>query len=109
MNPTVTQTGTTYSASASQYVVCNITAGLTITFPTAPANGTLVGAINLSTSTALVSFAAGGSDSVNNTSVKLGANQDAVWVYNSNTTTWLLQTWNQTNEDQISILMGALI
>jgi hypothetical protein len=69
----------------------------------------MVGAINLATSTAVVSFAAGGSDTVNNTSVILGANQDAVWVYNSNTTTWLLHTWNSTNEIQISTIMGALI
>lgn len=103
--PTATKT-TNYTAVANDYVVMNVSAAAVITMPASPTNGATVGAINLATSTASVTFAAGAGATMNNTSVVLNSNQDAVWVYNSNTTSWLLIDWNATNEYQVQGIMG---
>jgi len=103
--PTSTKT-TSYTAVAGDYAVMNVTTSSVVTFPASPANGTTIGAINLATSTASVTFAAGSGNTLNNTSVVLNSNQDAVWVYNSNTTSWLLIDWNATNEYQVQGIMG---
>ena len=105
ITPTATKT-TNYTAISGDYVVLNVSSAAVVTMPASPTNGATVGAINLATSTASVTFAAGAGATMNNTSVVLNSNQDAVWVYNSNTTSWLLIDWNATNEYQIQGIMG---
>ena len=105
VTPTATKT-TNYTAISGDYVVLNVSSAAVVTMPASPTNGATVGAINLATSTASVTFAAGAGATMNNTSVVLNSNQDAVWVYNSNTTSWLLIDWNATNEYQVQGIMG---
>ena len=105
VTPTATKT-TSYTAVASDYVVLNVSSAAVVTMPASPTNGATVGAINLATSTASVTFAAGAGATMNNTSVVLNSNQDAIWVYNTNTTSWLLQVWDTSNEYQVQGIMG---
>ena len=105
VTPTATKT-TNYTAVANDYVVMNVSAAAVITMPASPTNGATVGAINLATSTASVTFAAGAGATMNNTSVVLNSNQDAIWVYNTNTTSWILQVWDTSNEYQVQGIMG---
>ena len=106
VTPTATKT-TNYTAVANDYVVMNVSAAAVITMPASPTNGATVGAINLATSTASVTFAAGAGATMDNTSVVLNSNQDAIFVYNTNTTSWLLEVWNTNNEYQVQGIMGV--
>ena len=106
VTPTATKT-TNYTAISGDYVVLNVSSAAVVTMPASPTNGATVGAINLATSTASVTFAAGAGATMNNTSVVLNSNQDAIWVYNTNTTSWLLEVWNTNNEYQVQGIMGV--
>ena len=92
LKPTATQTGSTYSASAGDFVIAAPTAAaMTITLPSAPANGSIVAVISEGTQS--VSVVAGTGDTLR-TSITIGASQPVTsyiivsLVYNSTTKVW---------------------
>jgi hypothetical protein len=108
---TATQTGTTYTASAWNLVNANPSSAMVITLPTAPANGVLVGTQVLTSATAVVTFAAGGSDTLRQTNIVVHPGQTFVWLYNSSATTWevLIDGTVTTSDVQTQVVMGSLI
>ena len=90
LTPT-TQT-TAYTASTGDFVVMTGSGNLTVTLPTAPANGSVVGVINAQT-TGTITIAPGAGDTLFS-STTLGASttttqtQSMLLYYNSSNTTW---------------------
>jgi hypothetical protein len=89
LTPTVQTTN--YTALAGDFVVMNGSGTTNTTLPTAPANGTLVGLLNIGTGTA--TLVAGGSDTIrasatSGASVSPTQYQTVVVIYNSASTSW---------------------
>ena len=82
---------TSYTATAGDFVIMNGSGATTTTLPTTPANGTMIGLLNVGTGTA--SIAAGGSDTIrgSTTSAASGSSsqyQTLVVSYNSASGVW---------------------
>jgi hypothetical protein len=80
-----------YTAAANDLVICNPTAAMAVTLPTAPTNGTLLGIKNLTTWT--VTYTCGGSDVLNvaagSTSGTLTyKNQGVLLEYDASSSVW---------------------
>lgn len=100
-----------YTASAWDLVNANPSSAMVITLPTAPANGVHVGVQVLMSATAVVTFAAGGSDSLRQTNIVVHPGQTFVWLYNSTATTWevLIDGTVTVSDVQTQVIMGSLI
>ena len=90
LTPTVKTT--TYTAAAGDFVVMNGTGNINVTLPTAPANGSVVGLLNIQAS-GTTTLVAGGSDTLAASSTSAAGStvtqyQTLVVVYNSSNTSW---------------------
>jgi hypothetical protein len=90
LNPTVKTAN--YTAVAGDFVIMNTASGTTTTLPSAPANGTMVGLLNIGGS-GTANLAAGAGDTIRGSTtsgaaVSASQYQTLVVIYNSASTSW---------------------
>jgi len=82
------------TATAGQVTVCNPSSTFAVTLPVSPPNGTICGVYVLAASTSYVTVVAGSGNSLDYAIGSLYAGQSAYVVYDSTTTSWVLQAGN---------------